>query len=224
MISGPLFRDQTAQEPLSDLCAAARRRVAVDGLDAELAELLRAAEPAVVPAGTGAGPARHRKHAPAPPSRERPRPWRQLVARLAVLLTAAVVAVVSVLGAAACYPPLHHVAAGAAPPGIAALWPLLIFAPWIAATLSILRGRVHRRRTAHAWCVVVFCAATATTLCVLSAPTTPCGITVAVLPPVTVVLCFHQLVRQLDQAGAPVAPGPARHAAGVRGYHRLAPR
>ncbi len=55
-------------------------------------------------------------------------------------------------------------------------------------------------------------------LCIIHAPTSPAGMIVAGLPPVTVLLCFHQLIRQLD-----LTPGPTpttRHASTARGAHR----
>ncbi|MEU7044756.1 DUF2637 domain-containing protein [Streptomyces varsoviensis] len=151
-------------------------------------------------------------------NRERGRTWRRLLSVLSVTLTTVLVAAVGILGAAASYPALHGLASGVAPGGVALLWPLLVYGPWLAATLSILRARAYRRRTTHSWCVLILFAAIAMALCIIHAPTTPAGIIVAGLPPVTVLLCFHQLIRQLD-----LTPGPTpatRHASTSRGAHR----
>lgn len=226
-VRGPLFRDQP-DDALPDL---GYDPAELENLDAELARLLVTAEqPAVADAQADGDQeprtaARHRKAAPVRAARERPAgngwSWRRAAGRACVLATGSIVVTVSALGAAASYPPLYRVAADAAPPGVAQLWPLLVYGPWIAGTLSILRARTHRRRSLHAWCVVVLFAAVAMALSVVNAPTTPAGITVAALPPATIVLCFHQLVRQLDLPTPPVPPG--RHAHFTRGIHRQRP-
>ncbi|WP_244410089.1 DUF2637 domain-containing protein [Streptomyces albofaciens] len=156
------------------------------------------------PAGPAAGPAAWS--------------WRRLLSASSVLLTAVIAIAVSALGAVASYPPLRAIADGVAPSDIAVLWPLLIYGPWVVATLSILRARVHRRRTLHSWAVVIFFAAVAMMLCIAHVHPSPSGIAVAGLPPLTVLLCFHQFVRQLDLAGAPQPA--ARHAHSSRGQHR----
>ncbi len=147
-----------------------------------------------------------------------PWPWRRLLSASSVLLTAVIAVAVAALGAVASYPPLRAIADGVAPADVAVLWPLLIYGPWVVATLSILRARVHRRRTLHSWAVVIFFAAVAMMLCIAHVHPSPSGIAVAGLPPLTVLLCFHQFVRQLDLANAPQPA--ARHAQSSRGQHR----
>lgn len=144
--------------------------------------------------------------------------WRRLLSASSVLMTAVIAIAVAALGAVASYPSLRGIADGVAPADIAGLWPLLIYGPWVVATLSILRARAYRRRTLHSWAVVIFFAAVATLLCVARVHPSPAGIAVAGLPPLTVLLCFHQFVRQLDLATAP--PPAARHAQNNRGQHR----
>ncbi|MEU3543980.1 DUF2637 domain-containing protein [Streptomyces paromomycinus] len=144
--------------------------------------------------------------------------WRRLLSASSVLMTAVIAIAVAALGAVASYPSLRAIADGVAPSGIAGLWPLLIYGPWVVATLSILRARAYRRRTLHSWAVVIFFAAVATLLCIAKVHPSPAGIAVAGLPPLTVLLCFHQFVRQLDLATAP--PPAARHAQSNRGQHR----
>ena len=194
-----------------------------EGLEAALARLLDTPERAPSHSAGGECPnalGRHRKRAGCPRQQgiSGKLTWRGVLSFSSVLLTALITGLVSVLGAFASYEPLRQLAAGAAPPGMATLWPLLIYAPWLAATLVILRTRVYRRRAPHSWLVVLFFAGVALLLCVVNAPHTPVGITIAGLPPVTVLLCFHQLVRQLDLSHTPVRA--ARHANTPRGSHR----
>ncbi|MER7397690.1 DUF2637 domain-containing protein [Streptomyces sp. NPDC000151] len=190
----------------------------VEELEGELAQLLETAEqPVVAPQPTptpAVPPTRHRKTSFLR-SHVATWTWQRVLSLVSVTLTALIVIAVSILGALATYPSLRALAGGVAPRHIADLWPLLIYGPWIAATLSILRARAYRRRTAQSWLVVIFFAAVAMLLCIAHTPATPAGITVAGLPPVTVLLCFHQLVRQLDLSPAPQVV--ARHAQNTKG-------
>ena len=197
--------------------------------DAELAQLVeeerdrqRRQEQTAVPVThrPDTVPARHRKpkayehRAHAGAARLSPAALLDAVsAALAVLICVSVTA----LGALTCYDPLHQLAARVTEPSLAQLWPMLIYGPWAVATLAILRARMNHRSTLHSWLVVVFLALAAMVLCVTEAPHTPSGFIIAGLPPVTVLLCCHQLVRQLDLFAAP--PAPARHAQ-TRGAHR----
>ncbi|MFH9421857.1 DUF2637 domain-containing protein [Streptomyces sp. NPDC017529] len=223
LTDGPLFRDQPAHESLADAYAYDAARLVPDDLDAELAQLLDTAEqPRVADALPASEPHSHRKpsfvRAARNPARGGTRSWRRTLSVVTVVLTAVIVVAVGLLAAVASYPPLRALAGEATSPHIAQLWPLLVYGPWVAAILSILRARAHRRRTAHSWCVVIFFAAVATVLCIAKAPTTPAGITVAGLPPVTVLLCFHQLIRQLEPGPAPTPS--TRHAQTKSGARR----
>ncbi|MEU3190411.1 DUF2637 domain-containing protein [Streptomyces sp. NPDC006992] len=192
-------------------------------LDAELARFLDTVEQERLADSSGvAARARHRKERPLERAKQQQQrgelSWRRILSAFSVTLTAMIVLLVSFLGAKASYPSLYDLAQESAPPGVAHAWPLLIYAPWVAATLSILRTRAYRRRTVHSWLVVLFFAAVASLLCVADAPPTPAGIAVAGLPPITALLCFHQLVRQLDLP--PVPTHPSRHARPTRGTNR----
>ncbi|MGP3976708.1 DUF2637 domain-containing protein [Streptomyces sp. 8N114] len=191
-------------------------------LDAELAHFLDTVEQQRFADSPGAlTRARHRKERPLERVKQKSREelsWRRILSAFSVTLTALIVVLVSFLGAKASYPSLYDLAQESAPPSVAHAWPLLIYAPWVAATLSILRTRAYRRRTVHSWLVVLFFAAVASLLCVADAPATPAGIAVAGLPPITALLCFHQLVRQLDLPPVPAAP--SRHARPPRGSSR----
>ncbi|MFI8852618.1 DUF2637 domain-containing protein [Streptomyces sp. 891-h] len=191
-------------------------------LDAELAHFLNTVEHQGLVDSTGdLTRAKHRKERPLERIKQKRQEefnWRRVLSAFSVTLTAMIVMLVSFLGAKASYPALYNLAQESAPPSVAHAWPLLIYAPWVAATLSILRTRAYRRRTVHSWLVVLFFAAVASLLCVADAPATPAGIAVAGLPPITALLCFHQLVRQLD---LPPVPTPAsRHARPPRATNR----
>jgi hypothetical protein len=132
------------------------------------------------------------------------RPWLKVLSLSIAALTAVTVGMVSVLGALVAYDPLRRVASPGAH-GLAAWWPLLVYGPWLVASLSILRAALHCRRAAHSWAVVLLFSAVAMCLCVAHAPKTPLAMAVAALPPVTALLSFQQLVRQLTLT-APAKP------------------
>jgi hypothetical protein len=133
--------------------------------------------------------------------RRRPRTavsrWPQVVASVFWGLTALTVAGVSLLSWVFSYQPLQDLAATHVPRGLAKLWPVLVYAPWLVACLSILRAALDRRRIAHSWAVVVLFSGTAAALCVTHAAQTVPGVVVAGLPPLTAVVSFHQLIRQI---------------------------
>lgn len=198
-------------------------------LDAELAQLVREEQDRdrrageAVPAPrqpTGAHP-RHRKPRPHEHRASHAPRWASphaLLNALSAGLALLIGVCVTVLGALTCYDPLHHLAERVTGPTLAELWPMLIYGPWAVATLSILRARMNQRSTVHSWLVVAFLALAAMTLCISEAPRTPSGFIIAGLPPVTVLLCCHQLVRQIDLFAPPTPP--ARHAHPGRGAHR----
>jgi len=100
------------------------------------------------------------------------------------------------------YAPLQHVASdtqgGAVP-----WWPVLIYGPWMVASLSILRTALHQRRAVHSWCVVLLFSSLAMMLCMAEAERTFTGIAAAALPAVASLACFQQLVRQITLTRPP---------------------
>ncbi|MFE9845061.1 DUF2637 domain-containing protein [Streptomyces goshikiensis] len=112
-------------------------------------------------------------------------------------LVALLVAMVSVLSGVIAYDPLHLAAAQSVSRSPAALWPMLVYGPWAAASLSILRAALHRKRAVHSWAVVLLFSAAAVALCITQAPHTVTGLAAAGLPPVAALTCFQQLVRQI---------------------------
>lgn len=125
-------------------------------------------------------------------------------------LAAVLAAMVSVLSGMVAYAPLRHFANPDAPRQLARWWPLLVYGPWMVASLSILRAALHRRRVAHSWAAVLLFSTFAVALCVAQAPRTLTGAAVAALPPVAALVCFQQLVRQVTLTMPPRQAHP-RH-------------
>ncbi|MET7440843.1 DUF2637 domain-containing protein [Streptomyces sp. NPDC004082] len=172
------------------------------GLDDELAEVLHTTveQPQTIHAAVPrprSGAHDHRR-----PRLRRVRPpqgwsWLKVASISLAALTALIVAMVSAFGAAVSYDPLRNLATSSVPESLTRCWPLLVFGPWLVASLSVLRAALHRRRAAHSWFVVVLFSALAVTLCINQADKTLPGVAVAGLPPITALTCFHQLVRQI---------------------------
>ncbi|GAA5049114.1 hypothetical protein GCM10023336_15880 [Streptomyces similanensis] len=143
--------------------------------------------------------------------RERKRPD---VIRTASRVLAAAAAVtassVSFFGGMVAYEPLRVVAVTRMHDGIASWWPLLVYGPWLVASLSVLRAALHRRRALHSWCVVLLFSSIATLLCVIQAPRTIVDMSAATLPGLASLACFQQLVRQITLTRPPRRRAP-RH-------------
>ncbi|WP_052434682.1 DUF2637 domain-containing protein [Streptacidiphilus melanogenes] len=120
-----------------------------------------------------------------------------LVGTLFEAATALIAAVVCALGYLLSYGPLHHLAELRVSQSLAQPWPVVIYGPWLAACLSLLRAALDGRRALHSWCVVVVFSSVATVLCIADVPRTTIDTVIAGLPPVTAAVALHQLVRQL---------------------------
>ncbi|MGR3938304.1 DUF2637 domain-containing protein [Streptomyces sp. BRA346] len=138
-------------------------------------------------------------------------PWLQLISLLFAAMTTVIVAMLSVLGGMISYRPLRYLASPSTSESMAAWWPLLVYGPWLVASLSVLRAALHRRGAAHSWAVVVLFSTIAVFLCVAHAPKNAPSMAVAGLPPVAALVSFHQLVRQITLTS------PPRHALPRRG-------
>ncbi|MDT0342593.1 DUF2637 domain-containing protein [Streptomyces litchfieldiae] len=123
--------------------------------------------------------------------------WLRCASLLLAALASALVAMLSVLGGLVSYEPLRDAAAPSASDQLTAWWPLLIYGPWLVASLSILRAALHQRRSLHSWAVVILFSGLAVGLCVSDAPRTATDIAVAGLPPISALVAFHQIVRQM---------------------------
>ncbi|WP_373466775.1 DUF2637 domain-containing protein [Streptomyces umbrinus] len=145
--------------------------------------------------------------------------WLQTVSFMIAAFATVIVAMVSVFGGMVAYEPLRHIASGTS--GTVSWWPLLVYGPWMVASLSILRAALHQRRAVHSWFVVLLFSSLAMMLCVAEAARTFTGIAPAVLPALASLACFQQLVRQITltrpprqsmsrhrQRPSPVSPEP----------------
>ncbi|MEE1785759.1 DUF2637 domain-containing protein [Streptomyces sp. SP17BM10] len=130
-----------------------------------------------------------------------PRPaWPQLISSVFGVLTAVTVIAACVLGWVFSYGPLQELAFSRVPRGLSQLWPVVVYGPWLAGCLSVLRAVQHGRQPFHSWAVVVLFSSLAAGLCVADVSWTLSAVVVAGLPPLTGVISLHQLVRQLNAA------------------------
>ncbi|WP_277739891.1 DUF2637 domain-containing protein [Streptomyces sp. LX-29] len=146
-------------------------------------------------------------------------PWLRLFSLVFAALTTVIVAMLSVLSGMISYGPLRFVASPSTSRELVDWWPVLVYGPWLVASLSVLRAALHRRRPGSSWAVVVLFSAIAVFLCIAHAPRTVPGIAVAALPAVAALLSFHQLVRQITLTSPPrhALPrqrGPESHSSG----------
>jgi hypothetical protein len=115
-----------------------------------------------------------------------------------------VVAMAGVFGGVVAYDPLPEVVtAGPARFGADNWWPLVVYGPWMVASLSILRSALYRDPATHAWCVVLFFSALAVALCMAREPKTLHGICAVALPVVVALTVFQLLVRGIARQQGP---------------------
>ncbi|MET9962209.1 DUF2637 domain-containing protein [Streptomyces sp. NPDC006326] len=162
--------------------------------------------------GTGQGP-----RTQAPGGHRRGSPAKTSVVTLlrtgslfTALLVAVIAAVVSIFSGLAICEALRHSAGPRTAHDVASWWPLLIYGPWMVASLSILRAALHQRRAVHSWSIVLLFSTLATLLCVAQAPRTFAAQAAATLPPIAALACFQQLVRQITLTRPPRQLAP-RH-------------
>ncbi len=122
--------------------------------------------------------------------------WMQTGSFLIAAFVSVIVAMVSVFGGMAAYGPLRNITSGTNGEMIA-WWPILVYGPWMVASLSILRSALHQRRALHSWFIVLLFSSVAMMLCVAQADRTVTGIAGAALPACASLACFQQLVRQI---------------------------
>ncbi|MGW7051322.1 DUF2637 domain-containing protein [Streptomyces sp. NPDC054887] len=153
---------------------------------------------------------------PSPSGRRRPRSRKRAVGAMQrtsfalAALAAVVVSMVCVFGGMVTYDPLRHLAQYRTSAGAVGWWPLLVYGPWMVASLSILRAALHQRRAAHSWAVVLVFSTVSMLLCVAQAPHTPVDAAAAALPSLAALACFQQLVRQITLTRPPRQTNP-RH-------------
>ncbi|MFG2972043.1 hypothetical protein ACGFYY_03420 [Streptomyces sp. NPDC048331] len=118
-------------------------------------------------------------------------------------LVGAIAALVSILSGLAICDTLRHSAGPHTAREVVGWWPLLIYGPWMVASLSILRSALHQRRALHSWSIVLLFSTLATLLCVAEAPRTITAGAASALPAVAALACFQQLVRQITLTRPP---------------------
>ncbi|MEU1010435.1 DUF2637 domain-containing protein [Streptomyces sp. NPDC005890] len=145
-----------------------------------------------------AAPRGHRK------DRRRQRPGRIRIVSYLIAAAATVIASgVSIFGGLIAYDPLRFVAAARTDSGVVSWWPLLVFGPWLVASLSILRAALHQRRAFHSWSVLLVFSAIAMALCVAQAPKNIVDTVAAALPSLASLASFQQVVRQVTLTRPP---------------------
>jgi len=138
-------------------------------------------------------------------------PLLRVVGLLIAAVAAVLAAMVSVFSGIVAFDPLREVAtAGPARLGADHWWPLLVYGPWMVASLSILRSALHGRRAAHSWCVVLFFSAVAVLLGIARVPRTLPDMSAAALPAIAALTGFQQLVHQILPVRPPCRAVP-RH-------------
>lgn len=167
------------------------------------------ADPASTPTAAAAAPRSRRRT-----SRTR-RSWLQLLGSLFGALTALAFITVCVTGWMLSYNSLCALADSRPQQGAAWLWPIVVYGPWLAGCLSVLRAALNGHRAAHSWAVVVAFSGLATGLCAAGTAQTLPAMLVAGLPPLTGAICLHQFVQQLisDRQPTQTAPRLAAHKA-----------
>lgn len=136
--------------------------------------------------------------------------WLQTGSFVILTFVSIIVGMVSVFGGMAAYEPLQNITDGTEG-GMSSWWPLLVYGPWMVASLSILRTTLHRRRALHSWFIVLLFSSVAMMLCVAQAERTLTGIAGAALPALASLACFQQLVRQITLTLPPRQGAAPRH-------------
>ena len=135
----------------------------------------------------------------------------QAVSYIIAAAITVIASAVSLFGGMVAYDPLRVVALTRLQTGAVSWWPLLVYGPWLAASLSVLRAALHQRRAVHSWCVVLAFSLIAMLLCVAAqTPRTVVDVAAAALPSLASLTCFQQLVRQITLTRPPRRAAP-RH-------------
>ncbi len=145
-----------------------------------------------------------RESAPTSHRKVRRKVSRLRAASLFVAALAAVIAAsVSLFGGMVAYEPLRLAAVARTRGSIVSWWPLLVYGPWLVASLAVLRAALHQRRAVHSWAVVLLFSAIAMLLCIAEAPKTVSDGAAAALPGLASLVCFQQIVRQITLTRPP---------------------
>jgi hypothetical protein len=120
--------------------------------------------------------------------------WMPVVSFLTAATSGAILGTVSILSSMVSYPMLRTVALPTAHHW-AVVWPVFVYGPWVAATISLVhRDRGRMRHLRLAWVVLLGFSSIAVALCVMEAPKTPAGIATAALPPIAALTCLRMFL------------------------------
>ena len=98
------------------------------------------------------------------------------------------------------YDALHQLAvANHVPRPLAWMWPLIVDGFIIVASLAVLHAILTRRAPTYPWLLVIAFSTTSVTFNIVHAPPTLVARSVAAIPPLTLVLSFELLMRQLSE-------------------------
>ncbi|MEV5885137.1 hypothetical protein AB0L74_20800 [Streptomyces sp. NPDC052020] len=128
---------------------------------------------------------------------------RRAVSHLLAASVAVIACAVSAFGGMFSYDFLLQAAVSRTGSGMVSWWPFLVYGPWMAASLSVLRAALHQRRAVHSWSVVLFFSCMAMFLCLAQLPITVVDAATATLPGLASLACFQQLVRQITLTRPP---------------------
>lgn len=121
-----------------------------------------------------------------------------------VIMTAIILALVSTLGCFISYRFLSGFTnAHRSDLSLFSWWPLMIYFPWLAASLSILHATMHQRRAMQSWSVALVFSAMTSGLCVLQASDSAISVVIAVLPSVAALTCLQQFIHQISLTRPP---------------------
>ncbi|MEV7584734.1 hypothetical protein ACIRUY_24635 [Streptomyces erythrochromogenes] len=199
-----LFQEGAAQAPREPRARGDFDRTGDPAGTIGLVTGLKSSAPGRPPADASRGHRRALSKSPVVP------PLLQTGSLFAAALVGGIAAVVSILSGLAICDALRHSAGPHADREVVSWWPLLIYGPWMVASLSILRSALHQRRALHSWSIVLLFSTLATLLCVAQAPRTIAAGAASALPAVAALACFQQLVRQITLTRPPRQAAP-RH-------------
>ncbi|WP_160311240.1 DUF2637 domain-containing protein [Streptacidiphilus anmyonensis] len=151
-------------------------------------------KPAADRVGTGTSnpPSRARRRASSPS-----RTWLQALGPLFGALTVATFTTVCLLGWMLSYGALRYAASYPFSQGMSELWPAIVYGPWLAGCLSVLRAAAHGQRVTHSWVTVILFSCFSMALSIAAVPRTVPDMLVVGLPALSSVVSLHQVVRQL---------------------------
>ncbi|MEU2717692.1 DUF2637 domain-containing protein [Streptomyces sp. NPDC007205] len=101
------------------------------------------------------------------------------------------------------YDQLRAVAALFMPEKLARWWPWMLYGPWLAAGMSIMRASLQHRTARWSWTVIVTASVGAVALCVGNSSKSLLMMTVSGIPPITALACFQELVTQFSDRYRP---------------------